>query len=512
MSDAPVRAVPPSWVVVQLDRIADVRLGKTPAKERYRDTGSHRIVKFRDIAAGRVDWTASARAFVDGSAGSTHDLVPVMAGDILATASAHASEHIGKKTAHVDFLPSGYDGVYVVGELLRVRCHRLTLDHAPRFVFYFLSSEMGYRAIQARVRGVHLIGREACRIEVPFAPLAEQHRIVDAVDQHLTRLDASVAALRRVQEKLKTYRASVLKAACEGRLVPTEAELARQEGRGYETAGEILARLGVPAQLRDVPYLPNLPEGWVAARVGDLGDVVTGSTPPTGNPAHYGGDIPFVTPTDLDAGYQVRLGRSGLTASGEARCRPVPPRSVLVTCIGATIGKTGLGRVRLATNQQVNAIVPAESAGVAAEWVFWVVCSRHGQEWIRANASATTLPILKKSRFEQLPVPLPPLAEQHRIVGEVERRFSVVEKLETVVETGLERAERLRQAILKRAFEGKLVPQDPNDEPASVLLERIRAERAAAGPNVRRVPAMRTSPGKRPRDRGSIRARPDGPR
>ena len=77
-----------------------------------------------------------------------------------------------------------------------------------------------------------------------------------------------------------------------------------------------------------------------------------------------------------------------------------------------------------------------------------------------------------------LPIPLPALAEQHRIVVEVERRLSTIDELEAVVDANLKRAERLRQAILKRAFEGKLVPQNPNDEPASALLERIRAERA----------------------------------
>ena len=79
-----------------------------------------------------------------------------------------------------------------------------------------------------------------------------------------------------------------------------------------------------------------------------------------------------------------------------------------------------------------------------------------------------------------MPIPLPPIAEQHRVVAEVERRLSLVQQTEVAVDANLRRAERLRQSVLKRAFEGRLVPQDPNDEPASVLLERIRAEREAA--------------------------------
>ena len=101
-------------------------------------------------------------------------------------------------------------------------------------------------------------------------------------------------------------------------------------------------------------------------------------------------------------------------------------------------------------------------------------------------------------------VPLPPLAEQHRIVAEVERRLSVVQQAEAAVEANLTRAERLRQSILKQAFSGKLVPQDPNDEPASVLLERIRAEREAAEAAAK---AQR-----RPRRRRSKSARADRPK
>ena len=127
-----------------------------------------------------------------------------------------------------------------------------------------------------------------------------------------------------------------------------------------------------------------------------------------------------------------------------------------MTCIGATIGKTGLARVRCTTNQQINALtVPTEL--VSPQFAYWCFNSPFGQRQIIDNASATTLPILNKSRFEALPIPLPPLAEQTRIVAEVERRLSVVEELEAVVSANLQRATRLRQSILHKAFTGELV-------------------------------------------------------
>jgi type I restriction enzyme S subunit len=160
--------------------------------------------------------------------------------------------------------------------------------------------------------------------------------------------------------------------------------------------------------------------------------------------------------SDLDAGYCVREFRDSLTEAGAEHGRLLPERSILVTCIGATTGKTGFARVRCATNQQINALtVPVDS--VSPEFVFWSFNSPHGQQQIRENASATTLPILNKSKFEALTIPLPPLAEQTWIVAEVERRLSVVDELKSVVSANLQRAARLRQSILQKAFTRELM-------------------------------------------------------
>src|SRR5207247_2087113 len=116
-----------------------------------------------------------------------------------------------------------------------------------------------------------------------------------------------------------------------------------------------------------------------------------------------------------------------------------------------------------------------------------------GQVYFNDEGKQTTnLASINMTKLGALPVPIPPFSEQDRIVAEIDRRFSVLDAMNHEVEAGLARAARLRQSILKRAFEGKLAPQDPNDEPASVLLERIRTARAAAPADKHRKNARRT--------------------
>ncbi len=193
----------------------------------------------------------------------------------------------------------------------------------------------------------------------------------------------------------------------------------------------------------------------------DVGQIVTGSTPPTSDPALYADSgIPFLKPTDLNDGIRTGSARQYLSTKGLAGARMVPPMSVLVTCIGATIGKTGLARSLCTTNQQINSLVPFTEIATT-KFLFWYMCSPIAQHQIICNASSTTLPILNKSKFSRLRVDLPPLAEQFRIVAEVERRFSVLGQVESTVQASLARCALLRQAILKRAFEGRLVPPPP---------------------------------------------------
>jgi type I restriction enzyme S subunit len=408
-------------------------------------------------------------------------------GDVLFNRT-NSAELVGKSAVYRGNPPRASFASYLIRAQLKE-------SYVPEFLCYYINSPYGRQwvssVVSQQVGQANVNGTKLKALRIPVPSYFEQRRIVAEIEKQFTRLDAGVAALRRVQANLKRYRAAVLKAACEGRLVPTEAELTRSrcitpgsfhggtidspshgsnpiESSLFESGEQLLARILTKQRENwtgrgrykepippDTAKLPTLPEGWTWAMIEQIGKTTTGFTPPKGDASFFGGDIPFFKPSDLDAGYYVQGFRDSLTEAGAEHGRILHPLSILVTCIGATIGKTGLARVRCTTNQQINALsVPVEL--ISAHFVFWFFNSPFGQRQVIDNASATTLPILNKSKFEALAVALPPLAEQKRIVAEVERRLSVIDELETLAAANLTRATRLRQSILQQAFTGRL--------------------------------------------------------
>ena len=385
-----------------------------------------------------------------------------------------------------------------------------------RFVFYFVQNDEFIRRLSSIQRGTSypaVRDTDVLAQEIPLPPLAEQRRIVAEIETQFTRLDASVAALRRARANLRRYRASVLKDACEGRLVPTEAELACSEGRDYESADVLLERILAERRARwesqekrrgkykepsapDTSDPPELPEGWVWSLMGQCFDVYVGATPRRTREDYWNGEIAWVSSGEVSFNRIIET-RESITAEGlkNSSTDLHPPGTVLLGMIGE--GKTR-GQVSIldvpSCNSQNSAAIRVSEAGTSPEYVFYYLWGQYRET--RQMGSGNNQPALNKSRVQEILLPLPPLAEQRRIVAEVERRLSVVQQAEATVEASLARAERLRQSILKQAFSGRLVPQDPGDEPASALLERIRAEREAE------AEASRAAKGKSVRGRG----------
>lgn len=329
----------------------------------------------------------------------------------------------------------------------------------PDFVWRFLR-QRSYRQVAERSMtgavGQHRVPKPFLEgTMLPLPPLAEQKRIVAKLDALNAKSTRARTELARIETLVSRYKQAVLSKAYSGELT--------REWRNNQPSTT----------------------GWPKAVISDIAEVVTGSTPKTAEKERFfGGDTPFFKPTDLDQGYYVKTPRETLSAAGVAVSRLVPALSVLVTCIGATIGKVGFARVACCTNQQINALVP-KIALAKPEWLYWVVTSPEFQAIIIDNSSATTLPIINKGRFQQLPLGLPPLEEQHEIVRRIESAFAKIDRLAKEAKRALELVGRLDEAILAKAFRGELVLQDENDEPAGHLLERIRAERQAA-PKVKR--------------------------
>ena len=386
--------------------------------------------------------------------------------------------------------------------------------------YYLLRSKELIEGLGGGTTFKEISGARAATIPLALAPLPEQHRIVAEIEKQLTRLDASVAALERVRANLKRYRASVLKTACEGRLVPTEAQLARAENRGYEPAGRLLERIlaeraaastpspltgegrgeGAPKPKRrrkykepappDTSTLPKLPEGWVWATVEQVGAVGEQSvlTGPFGTNLKRtdftSTGIPVLTIGCLnEAG--ILLDKAAYVSNEKAHelSRYALRAGDLLFSRMATVGRAGLVGPDIAGcvfNYHIMRLRLDEGTVSPKFFMSYVRGSSDVDRYVRNINHGSTRDGINTVQLLAMPIAVAPLAEQHRIVADVERRLSVVQQAEAAVEAGLKRAGRLRQSILKRAFSGKLVPQDPADEPASTLLERIRAERAAA--------------------------------
>jgi type I restriction enzyme S subunit len=315
---------------------------------------------------------------------------------------------------------------------------------------------------------------------IPLPEPDEQRKIVSEIEKHFTRLEAGVAALRRVQANLKRYRAAVLKAACEGKLVPTEAELAKTGNRKtkFENGEALLTRILTERRQNwqgrgkykepaapNTANLPSLPDGWTWATV----DQLTAPEPNSITDGPFGSNLK--TEHYTDSGPRViRLQNigDGVYVDEEAHITQAHfERLQKHRIFAGDVVIAGFGE-----NPPRSCIIP-ETLGPAIVKADCIRFKPHGSVLSKyMNTALNSDPVRKRTKgmvhgvgrprlnlgeIKSIALPLPTLAEQTRIVAEVERRLSVVAELESVVTANLQRATRLRQSILQKAFTGELV-------------------------------------------------------
>lgn len=238
---------------------------------------------------------------------------------------------------------------------------------------------------------------------------------------------------------------------------------------------KILATGEVKCIDEEIPF--EVPKGWEWCRLSNIGITETGTTPSKTHPEYFGDYIPFLGPANILDDKIVRE-TQGLSFEGVKYGRVIPANSILQVCIGGSIGKCAIVHKEVTFNQQINSLTPIKCC---VDYVHYVLQSETFRLAIIAKATGTATPIINRGNWEQLLFPLPPLVEQHRIVAKLnELKDIIAHYSETQIRlqdlnNGIK--SRLSKSILQEAIQGKLVPQDPSDEPASILLQRVRDEK-----------------------------------
>ena len=225
----------------------------------------------------------------------------------------------------------------------------------------------------------------------------------------------------------------------------------------------------------DVPF--EIPDSWEWLRLGSIGDWGSGATPSRSVPEYYGGDIPWLKTGDLNDGHIEYIPEKiSHLALEKTSVRLNPTGSVLIAMYGATIGKVGILTFPATTNQACCACLPIE---IYNEYLFYFLMSQKVAFVKQGEGGAQ--PNISKAKIVATLMPLPPLAEQYRIVAKIKEVIPHIEYYgeihSSVSSLNASFPNLLKKFILQEAVQGKLVPQDPTDEPASVLLEHIRAEK-----------------------------------
>ena len=426
----------------------------------YSDDGVP-CLRMYNIDAGKIVWRDIKRMRVTDKELKDYGLIE---GDLLVN-RVNSRELVGKTA----YIPSGMEASVFESKNIRLRLKKDKV--LPKFINYqlltFGRSHFSNNAQQV-VGMASVSQKQLADFPIVITDIDHQKRIVAEIEKQFSRLDEAVANLKRVKANLKRYKAAVLKAAVEGRLVETEAELARREGRSYETGEQLLQRIletrrsqwkgkgkyKEPA-VPDTTDLPELPEGWVWATWNQISQWVTyGFTRPM---PHVDQGIPIVTAKHIVDG-KIELNETHKTPYenfAELSNKDKPePGDILITKDG-TIGRAAVVPEHngFCINQSV-AVIWLRSSPIRREYLLSVIESELVQQPVRQKARGVAIKHLSITDFARLPIPIPPLLEQDVIQKHVSARMSVIASVEHSVNVQERRANSLRQSILTLGFSG----------------------------------------------------------
>ena len=492
--------VPNSWTWTSLSELGDIVAGGTPS------------TKEPSYWADEVHWISpsdltgySAKTIKRGAKSISRIGLANSSAKVMPAGSVHFSSRA----------PIGY--VVISAEALATNQGFKSLVPAPgifnKYVYYYLLASREYAHKRASgTTFLELSGKAFGCLTIPLAPTATQHRIVAKIEELFSELDRGIESLKTAREQLKVYRQAVLKHAFEGKLTAQWREenkdkletpeqlLARikqerearyerqlQEWTGAVKTWEAKGKLGKkptkPKKLKALSSdeVPTLPEGWSWFSLSAIaGNIQIG---PFGSLLHKAdylvGGTPLVNPSHIRF-QRIEPDRTLTVSAGKLHQlgKYVMHENDIV------IGRRGeMGRCAVVTAAEAGWLCGTGSlfvhllSSMNPHFYSWVLGSQRVKDFLAASSIGTTMQNLNEGILHRVPVPVCSRHEQDEVFREIERQYSTLDHIEAIIDSEITKSATLRQSILKRAFAGQLVAQDPSDEPASVLLDRIKANK-----------------------------------
>ncbi len=450
-SKSPLLAIAPWWKRCQLSHIATITNGGAFKSSLFNSDGKGLpLIRIRDVGK------AETRTYYSGD---YEDKFIINPGDLL----------IGMDG---DFRISRWQGTQA---LLNQRvCKLEVIDRTlynDSFLEYVVQPYLDeVNKFTSAVTVKHLSSRTVAELPIPLPSLTEQERIVAAIEEHFSRIDAAESTAQTALARLDTLRRTILTAAFSGHLVDQDPD--------DEPASVLLKRIAAERPQRRTRHAaqgtnqsPNsvskrLPPTWKWATVNEVSHVVLGQSPPGSSYNDVGYGSPFFQGKAEFGSFYPEVSKWTTEPKKQASAG-----SVLVS-VRAPVGPTNVAPFDCAIGRGLAALHPL--GGISTEYLLWAM--RHTDTMLAKQGTGSTFDAVTGAQLKAHYLPISPLAEQARIVAAIEEQFSRIDAAKASLERCLQRCKVLRRAVLATAFSGRLVEQDPSDEPASVLLERIAAE------------------------------------
>lgn len=401
--------LPQGWEVKKLGDIAEIQIGKTPSRNNIDFFQGENIwLSIRDL---KSKFVSSSSEKISNEAISKTNMKVVPKGTLLMSFKLTLG-----KTAFAEcdlYTNEAIAAIFIKNKNI----NKYFLD----YVLKFTDLE---KYVDNAVKGKTLNKQKLKQIEILLPKnIKEQERIVGILDENFAKIDENIKILEQDLLNLDELMQSALQKAFN--------------------------------PLKDnVKENYKLPQGWEWKSLGEIGEIITGTTPSKNNPNFYGNEYPLFKPSDLNGDIIIKYASDNLSKLGFDNARNLPKDTILIVCIGASIGKVGLSGVNGSCNQQINAIIP--NSAFTSKYLFFVCLSNYFQTILKKNASQTTLPIINKTEFSKLQIPLPPLKEQEQIASHLDELSSHVKNLKQNYQAQIKDLQELKKSLLDKAFKGNL--------------------------------------------------------